>query len=115
RIAQPQTLGFFEENLEVPNPLEEASGVEILKNHPNPFDESTYVILRNDSGKRYGEAYLTVRKGDGSMVERRRIEVGSGINEYLFDYKNEGRIEVLYCTFEADGKILATRRMVIRH
>ncbi|MFN3852479.1 MAG: M28 family peptidase [Spirosomataceae bacterium] len=115
RIAQPQTLGFFEENLEVPTPLEEANEVEILRNHPNPFDESTYVILRNDSGKKYDDAYLTVRKGDGSMVERRRVEVNAGINEYLFDYKNEGRIEVLYCTFESNGRIIATRRMVIRH
>ncbi|WP_435354459.1 M28 family peptidase [Emticicia sp. SJ17W-69] len=112
RMAQPETISFLDESLQAPTLIE--NGVEILKNYPNPFDESTYLILKNDANRQFEDAYLSIKKGDGTLIENRKIEVKEGINEYLFDYKNEGNIEILYCTFIANGKIIATRRMVMQ-
>ena len=112
RMAQPEALSFLDESLQAPTLIEE--GVEVLKNYPNPFDESTYLVLKNVGNKQFDDAYLTIKKGDGTVIENRKIEVKAGMNEYLFDYKNDGSIEVFYCTFTANGKIIATRRMVMR-
>ncbi|QKZ13318.1 M28 family peptidase [Spirosoma sp. KUDC1026] len=113
--TEPKSFGFLDRLLQAPTSTE--AGLEIVKNYPNPFDESTYLVLKNESNKQYNDVYLTVRKGDGTLLERRKIEVRDGINEYLFSYKNEGRIEVLYYTFEADGRVIATNRMLlgVRH
>ena len=96
-------------------PTSSVQGIEVLRNYPNPFDESTYVVLKNDSDRQIDDAYLIIRKGDGTLVERRKIQITQGINEYLFDYKNNGQIEVFYYTFETDNKVIATNRMIMRH
>ena len=99
----------------VKGPTSSMQGIEILRNYPNPFDESTYVVLKNDAERHISDAYLTIRKGDGTLVEKRKIQIVPGINEYLFDYKNDGRIEVFYYTFEADNQVIATNRMLMKH
>ena len=96
-------------------PASPMPGLEVLRNYPNPFDESTYVVLKNEAEKQFNDVYLTIRKGDGTLVERRKIQIMPGINEYLFDYKNDGRIEVFYYTFETDNTVIATNRMMMRH
>ncbi|MFD2574062.1 M28 family peptidase [Spirosoma soli] len=112
-MNQTQGINYLERLMRAPTSSQ--PGVEILKNYPNPFDESTYMVLKNESDVTYKDAYLTVRKGDGTLVERRKISIQAGINEYLFSYKNDGRIEVFYYTFEVDDKVIATNRMMMRH
>ena len=104
----------YADQLSLRTPASPIRGIEILRNYPNPFDESTYVVLKNDAEQQFDAAYLTIRKGDGTLVERRKIQIKPGLNEYLFDYKNEGRIEVFYYTFEADNQVIATNRMMMR-
>lgn len=89
--------------------------INVLPNYPNPFDESTYVVLKNDGDAHYNNAYLTIRKADGTVLERRKIQIRSGINEYIFSYKNEGKIETFYYTFEVDGRAMGTNRMMTRY
>lgn len=116
RIASQETISFLDNFLDKLSRPTVVSGstVEVLQNYPNPFDESTYMVLRNTDDKLYNDAYLTIRKGDGSLVERRKIQIKPGLNEYLFDYKNDGKIEVFYYTVEVDNKKLATTRMLMR-
>ena len=99
----------------MPAPTASRAGIQILRNYPNPFDESTYMVLKNESDATYKEAYLTIRKGDGTLVERRKIGILPGVNEYLFSYRNEGQIDVFYYTFEVNDKVIATHRMMMRH
>lgn len=106
-------VSYLERLLKAPTSTIE--GIEVLRNYPNPFDESTYVVLKNDAGRQIDEAYLTIRTGDGTVLERRKIQIVPGMNEYRFDYKNEGKIEVFYYTFETDNQVIATNRMLMRH
>jgi hypothetical protein len=96
-------------------PASPIKGIEVLRNYPNPFDESTYVVLKNEAEQQFDDAYLTIRKGDGTLIEKRKIQIKPGLNEYLFDYKNDGRIEVFYYTFETENQVIATNRMMMRH
>ncbi len=112
--ATNQVAGLNFSNQLLRTPASPIAGIEILRNYPNPFDESTYVVLKNEAEQQFNEAYLTIRKGDGTLVEKRKIQIKPGLNEYLFDYKNEGRIEVFYYTFEADNQVIATNRMMMR-
>ncbi|MBC8151614.1 MAG: M28 family peptidase [Bacteroidetes bacterium] len=89
-------------------------GISVLPSYPNPFDESTYMVLKSDGDKSHDTAYLTIRKSDGTLVERRKIQIKEGINEYLFDYKNDGKVEVFYYTFEVGDKVMTTNRMIKR-
>lgn len=118
RTASQETVVSFLDNfldkLSRPSVTSESS-VEVLQNYPNPFDESTYMVLKNTAEKQYDDAYLTIRKNDGTLIERRKIQIKPGVNEYLFSYKNEGRVEVFYYTIEVENKPLATTRMFMRH
>jgi hypothetical protein len=112
--ATNQVAGLNFTNQLLRAPASPIAGMEILRNYPNPFDESTYVVLKNEAEQQFNEAYLTIRKGDGTLVEKRKIQIKPGLNEYLFDYKNEGRIKIFYYTFEADNQVIATNRMMMR-
>lgn len=117
RMASQETVSFldnFLDKLSRPSITSE-SGIEVLQNYPNPFDESTYMVLKSTDDKSHTDAYLTIRTGDGSLIERRKIQINPGLNEYLFDYKNGGKVEVFYYTVEVDNKKLATTRMLMRH
>lgn len=76
-------------------PASTKPGLEILRNYPNPFDASTCMVLRSETNPQHEETYLTVRKGDGTLLERRKITIQQGMNEYRFDYGNDGGIGVV--------------------
>ena len=112
KTNQVAGINFADQLLRAPeSPIK---GLQVLQNYPNPFDESTYVVLKNEAEQQFNDVYLTIRKGDGTLIEKRKIQIMPGLNEYLFDYKNDGRIEVFYYTFETDNQVIATNRMMLR-
>lgn len=113
--TEKQTNSFFALERPVMASAASQSGINVLPNYPNPFDESTYVVLKNDSDAQYNNAYLTIRKADDTVLEWRKVQIRSGINEYIFSYKNERKIETFYYTFEVDGQAMGTNRMMTRY
>lgn len=88
-----------------------AHGIELLPNHPNPFDENTTITVRVDQPVSYHKAYIRVDDAQGREVERLPVELKKGMNEVVFYHGFHATGMYLY-SLVLDDEVLATRSMI---
>lgn len=90
-----------------------ASGLTLLQNHPNPFDEATVIAVKVDRAQSYRDAYIAVYNIEGVELARMPIELKEGLNEVVYDFQNHQYIPGTYAySLVVDGRVAETRQMV---
>ena len=87
------------------------SGIELLQNKPNPFDESTIISVLVNDRQAYKKAYLSIFDLTGKEVFRINIQLANGMNEILYDHGYNMSGTYIY-TLIVDGKAVQSKRMV---
>jgi hypothetical protein len=87
------------------------SGITLLQNRPNPFDEATYIIFDVEKMPSYKTAFVKITDMNGKLVQNIPVELQSGMNEVLFEH-GYGAIGVLNYSLVIDGKIISTKQMI---
>lgn len=98
----------------VPNGVDEfkkETGIELMQNKPNPFDEATIISIYVKEGKKYTSAFISITDLKGKEVKRMPVELKPGMNELLYEhgYNTTG---IFNYTLFVDGKALETKKMV---
>jgi hypothetical protein len=88
--------------------------VGFIENYPNPFDESTYIVFKNETNEVIKNAHIRIRKMNGEQISHKNITIVKGLNEYLFSFESLTNAQILFCTIEADNKVIATRKLIFR-
>jgi hypothetical protein len=89
----------------------ENSGIELLQNCPNPFDEATFIpfVVQKNFGQ--AEAFVKISGMDGREIHRIPVELKEGYNEVLYEH-GYGVVGAYVYSFWVNGKMLDSRTMV---
>ena len=93
------------------NELKEHTGIHLLGNRPNPFDEATYIDVLVDEYTAYKQASIEVKDIGGKLVKTLPLRLDKGINEVLFEHEYQ-RSGIYYYTLVIDGKRIQTKEMI---
>ena len=88
-----------------------ASGITLMQNRPNPFDEATYISFNVDLMPNYHNASVLITDLQGKMVEEIPVSLQVGLNEVLYTHGYGASGTFLY-SIVIDGKIVETKSMV---
>jgi hypothetical protein len=94
------------EELEIPE-----SGITLLQNRPNPFDEATWIVYQVDLIPSYKTASVRITDLNGKLVREIPVELHAGLNEVLYEHGYGASGTYLY-SLVIDGKIVSTKQMV---
>lgn len=100
--------------ISVPNGIDEIkneSGISLLQNKPNPFDEATIISVYVDKGKKYKEAFISICDLAGKEIKKMPIELKLGMNEVLFEH-GYGQNGTFIYTLVIDGKAVQSKKMI---
>ena len=86
--------------------------LELLQNHPNPFDEQTVISVRKNAPIDFKEAYILIVDGTGREIERIPLTLEADLNEVRFVHGFHARGTYIY-SLVVDGKTLGSKRMVL--
>ncbi|MBL7793786.1 MAG: hypothetical protein JNK77_15765 [Saprospiraceae bacterium] len=93
--------------------LQEQKNIELLQNHPNPFDEATVISVFVTQAISHQEAIIVVYSMQGKELARLPIALQPGLNEVLYDYNHHNYVPGAYAySLVIDGQVIATRQMV---
>ncbi len=87
------------------------SGITLLQNKPNPFDEATLIAFHAELVPKYSEAYIQLRDLGGREITRISVEVRKGINEVIYKHGYNKRGTFIY-TLVIDNVKVDSKRMV---
>jgi hypothetical protein len=87
------------------------SGLELLQNKPNPFDEATTIGVLVKIPVLYKEAYISVKDISGKEVDKIPVQLNMGLNEVYFTHGYHATGTYFYSLI-VDGKIMESRQMV---
>lgn len=91
-----------------------ATGISLLQNRPNPFDEATAIAVRVDRPLNYKEAFIAVFDIQGRELVRLPIELKEGLNEVIYDFQNHRFIPGTYSySLVVDGRVVETKTMIL--
>lgn len=91
--------------------LEEVKGIELMQNHPNPFDEATYINIRVGESMVNQLAIIRIYDTQGKVVETMQTRLELGMNEMLYTH-GYGRVGVYLYSLEVNGQLIDTKRMI---
>lgn len=89
----------------------ESKTVELLQNHPNPFDGETVISVAANDNIEHKMAYISVRDLNGKEIKRMDITLNKGMNEVTYDHGYFATGMYLYSLI-VDGKVVDTKRMI---
>lgn len=95
--------------LENPAPLE--TGVVLLQNRPNPFDEATYISIQVNAPVLYKSAFIRIRDMQGRIIQDIPVELQEGLTDVLFTH-GYGQSGALFYSLWIDGRELDTKTMI---
>ncbi|MEQ8360209.1 MAG: M28 family peptidase [Cytophagales bacterium] len=87
------------------------SGITLLQNKPNPFDEATLIAFHAEIIPKYSEAFIQLRNLDGREITRIPVEVHKGINEVIYNHGYNKSGTFIY-TLVIDNIKVDSKRMV---
>lgn len=90
--------------------IEQPTGVQLLQNRPNPFDEATYIQFISDQAYS-SDAYITITDMQGRVIRTMPIEIQQGMNEVLYVH-GYGATGILYYSLIIRGRTVDTKAMV---
>ncbi len=85
--------------------------VELLQNHPNPFDGETVISVAANDNINYKNAYISIIDINGKEVKRLEINLNKGVNEVVYSHGYFAAGTYLY-SLVVDGKTIDTKRMI---
>ncbi|MEZ5015479.1 MAG: M28 family peptidase [Flavipsychrobacter sp.] len=85
--------------------------VELLQNHPNPFDGETVISVAANTDIKYQSAYISILDLNGKEVKRLNISLNKGVNEAVYNHGYLTTGMYLY-TLVIDGEKIDTKRMI---
>ena len=90
----------------------EQKSVELLQNHPNPFDEATTISVLVNEFTTFKNAFISITDAvSGKEVKRLPIELKKGMNEVTYEHGYHASGTFIY-TLKIDGKPVQSKRMV---
>ncbi len=86
--------------------------IELLQNHPNPFDEATFIGVRVDGNQVFGysHAFISIVDLEGREIGKLPIQLEAGINEVVFTHGLTNGV-YLY-SLVIDDEVIDSKRMV---
>ncbi len=85
-------------------------GITLLQNHPNPFDESTYIAFLAGSEFVNKPAFITIRDLSGKLIRKIPVDISPGLNEILYEH-GYGVTGIYIYSLEVNGETLGSRKM----
>ncbi|MDQ3112401.1 MAG: hypothetical protein M3R17_21170, partial [Bacteroidota bacterium] len=86
-------------------------GISLLQNHPNPFDEATYMVFQVDKIPAYKKASMRITDANGKLLQEIPVDLQQGINEVLYEH-GYGASGILYYSLVIDNKLIDTKSMI---
>lgn len=85
--------------------------VELMQNHPNPFDGQTIISVLANEDMKGADAYISIADIAGKEIKRLKITLSPGMNEVMYEHGYNVTGTFTY-TLVVNGKKLQTKRMV---
>jgi len=81
------------------------------QNHPNPFDEATWIVVRVNRMPVHQQAVMRISDASGRVLRDLPLKLSMGSNEVLYEH-GAGQSGVLHYTLLLDGRPGGSRTMV---
>lgn len=88
-----------------------ASGITLMQNRPNPFDEATYILFQVDRIPQHKTAAVVITDMQGKIVKEIPVEMHVGLNEVLYTH-GYGATGMLMYSIVVDGVAVQSMMMV---
>lgn len=89
------------------------TGISLLQNRPNPFDEATSIGVLIEKAIDYKDARILVHDSSGKTLASYSIQLDLGVQEVLYDHGNHKYQAGLYSySLVIDGQVFDTKQMV---
>ncbi|HEY9178401.1 MAG TPA: M20/M25/M40 family metallo-hydrolase [Flavipsychrobacter sp.] len=89
----------------------EKQPVELMQNHPNPFDGETIISVLANQDMKGADAYISIADIAGKEIKRLNITLSPGMNEVMYEHGYNVTGTFTY-TLVVNGQKLQTKRMV---
>lgn len=89
----------------------EKQPVELMQNHPNPFDGQTIISVLANEDMKGADAYISIADIAGKEIKRLKITLTPGMNEVMYEHGYNVTGTFTY-TLVVNGQKLQTKRMV---
>lgn len=87
------------------------TGIELLQNRPNPFDEATYIEFIAEQTFHHKKAEILITDLSGKTIQIIPLVIEQGLNEVLYNH-GYGVTGIYYYSLSIDGKIIQTKSMI---
>jgi len=98
------TIGLREEK-------QALSGVQLFKNRPNPFDESTFISISADKNYSNKKANIQICDLQGKILENLTLYLEEGMNEVVYEH-GYGKVGTFVYSLFIEGKKIDAKRMI---
>lgn len=85
--------------------------IELLQNHPNPFDGETIISVLATENMDNSNAYISITDINGKQIKKLPIKLNKGINEVTYDHGYNVVGTYVY-TLVVNGQKVASKRMI---
>src|SRR5690606_18816316 len=89
----------------------EKQPVELMQNHPNPFDGQTIISVLANEDMKVADAYISIADIAGKEIKLLQITLSPGMNEVMYEHGYNVTGTFTY-TLVVNGQKLQTKRMV---
>lgn len=86
------------------------TGIELLQNRPNPFDETTVIAINVNKNVSYRNMFIRISDLNGKEIERIPVKLAMGMNEFLYEHGYNAAGTYSY-SLVADGRVIQSRVM----
>jgi hypothetical protein len=97
-----------------PPPPTDYYGIQLMPNKPNPFDESTMIVVTSGTDIFIDRTWLAISTLDGRIVQRMKVPLKKGTNEITYNHGFGMTPGVYICSLVIDGLPVQSTKMVFR-
>ncbi len=91
----------------------DAYGIRLMPNQPNPFDESTMIVIASGTDIFADRAFLLFTTIDGRPISRVPVHLQKGTNQVIFNH-GYGAAGMIICSLIIDGLPAQSTKMIFR-
>jgi hypothetical protein len=86
-------------------------GIQLMPNRPNPFDESTLIIINSGTDLFVDRTWLQFTSMDGRIFSRIRVPLQKGVNQVVYNH-GFGAAGIYICSLIIDGLPVQSTKMI---
>jgi hypothetical protein len=86
-------------------------GIQLLPNRPNPFDESTLIIINSGTDIFANRTCLVFTAIDGRVISRIPVSLQKGVNQVVYNHGFDAS-GIYICTLLIDGQPVQSTKMI---